>query len=115
MAGPTTAATPPDFDAEFFVPLRPFQQWSPGLTEKLVEELQQEFSKEFAGVDFNFSQYIQDNIEEGLSGVKGANSVKIMGPDLAVLEQTAAEVPSEWTRLKVSRTSGYFECLDSQT
>ena len=31
---------------------------------------------------FNFSQYIQDNVEEGLSGVKGANSVKIIGRDL---------------------------------
>ena len=80
-------------NAEFFVPLKPFDQWSPGMTkEKLVEELQTEFSREFVGVDFNFSQYIQDNIEEGLSGVKGANSVKIMGPDLAVLEQIAAQV-----------------------
>ena len=42
-----------------------------------------EFSKEFIGIDFNFSQYIQDNVEEGLSGVKGANSVKVIGPDLA--------------------------------
>ena len=50
--------------------------------EKLIEELQKEFAEEFAGIDFNFSQYIQDNVEEGLSGVKGANSVKIIGPDL---------------------------------
>ena len=34
------------------------------------------------GVSFNFSQYIQDNIEEAVSGVKGANSVKIVGPNL---------------------------------
>ena len=40
-------------------------------------------------MDFNFSQYIQDNVEEGLSGVKGSNSVKIIGPDLAVLEDIA--------------------------
>ena len=84
------------YNAEFFVPLKPFDQWPPGKTkEDLVKELQAEFSREFAGVDFNFSQYIQDNIEEGLSGVKGANSVKIMGPDLAVLEQIAAQVLSE--------------------
>ena len=44
------------------------------------------FAKEFVGVGFNFSQYIQDNVEEGLSGVKGANSVKIIGRDLATLE-----------------------------
>ena len=99
-------------NAEFFVPLKPFEQWSSGLTkEKLVEELQQEFSREFAGVDFNFSQYIQDNIEEGLSGVKGANSVKIMGPDLAVLEQTAAQVMSEMGQTKGVEDLGMFRVL----
>ena len=76
------------FNAEFFVPLKPFDEWPPNVTkEKLIDELQAEFSKEFVGIDFNFSQYIQDNVEEGLSGVKGANSAKIIGPDLATLEQ----------------------------
>ena len=51
--------------------------------------MQDEFAQEFVGIDFNFSQYIQDNVEEGLSGVKGANSVKIIGPDLARLEKIA--------------------------
>ena len=71
------------FNAEFFVPLKPFDEWPSGMTkEKLVEQLQAEFEAEFTGIGFNFSQYIQDNVEEGLSGVKGANSVKIFGPDL---------------------------------
>ena len=74
------------FNAEFFVPLKPFEEWAPGRTkENLIEDLQKEFANEFVGVGFNFSQYIQDNVEEGLSGVKGANSVKIIGPDLAIL------------------------------
>ncbi|HKW95444.1 MAG TPA: CusA/CzcA family heavy metal efflux RND transporter [Methylomirabilota bacterium] len=81
------------FNAEFFVPLRPADQWPRGMTkETLIKELQKQFSEEFPGVGFNFSQYIQDNIEEQLSGVKGANSVKIVGRDLATLEQIAAQV-----------------------
>ena len=60
--------------------------------EKLIEQIQKEFADEFVGIDFNFSQYIQDNIEEALSGVKGANSVKIIGPDLSVLERLGTEV-----------------------
>ena len=57
------------FNAEFFVPLKPFDEWPAGLTkDKLVEDLQAAFAKEFTGITFNFSQYIQDNIEEGLSG-----------------------------------------------
>ncbi|SPF50907.1 putative cation efflux system protein [Syntrophobacter sp. SbD1] len=100
------------YNAEFFVPLKPFGQWSPGRTkDDLVNELQSEFSREFVGVDFNFSQYIQDNIEEGLSGVKGANSVKIVGPDLAVLEQVAALVLSEMGRIKGVEDLGIFRVL----
>src|SRR6202012_5593454 len=78
------------FNAEFFVPLKPFEEWPAGKTkEKILEELQAEFPEKFVGINFNFSQYIQDNVEEGLSGVKGANSVKIIGPDLKMLEQIA--------------------------
>lgn len=54
---------------ELFAPLKPFDEWERGMTkEKLVAELQQRFEAEFPGVVFNFSQYIQDNVQEGLSG-----------------------------------------------
>jgi cobalt-zinc-cadmium resistance protein CzcA len=43
-------------------------------------------------VDFNFSQYIQDNVEEAASGVKGENSVKVFGNDLETLEKTANSI-----------------------
>src|SRR6202044_3535067 len=87
------------FNAEFFVPLKPFDQWPTGLTkEKLIDELQTEFANEFVGIDFNFSQYIQDNVEEGLSGVKGANSAKIIGPDLATLEKIARAATAEMAK-----------------
>src|SRR6516165_4819805 len=69
-------ATDPDgfFVAEFFVPLKPFEEWPSGLTKaKLVKEMATRLEGEFIGVDFNFSQYIQDNIEEAVSGVKGEN------------------------------------------
>ena len=81
------------FNAEFFVPLKPFGEWAPGRhKEDLVKDLQDEFAKEFVGIDLNFSQYIQDNIEESLSGVKGANSIKIIGPSLTKLEEIATQV-----------------------
>jgi cobalt-zinc-cadmium resistance protein CzcA len=81
------------FNAEFFVPLKPFEEWASGRhKEDLVKDLQEEFGREFVGIDFNFSQYIQDNIEESLSGVKGANSIKIVGPNLTKLEEIATQV-----------------------
>ncbi len=100
------------FNAEFFVPLKPFDEWAPGMTkEKLVDDLQKEFEKEFTGIGLNFSQYIQDNIEEGLSGVKGANSVKIIGPDLAKLEQIADVVMHEMDQVKGVADLGIFRVL----
>src|SRR5699024_285804 len=46
----------------------------------------------FPGVDFSFSQLIRDNVQEALSGVKGANSVKLFGTDLNTLEQTGRQI-----------------------
>ncbi len=100
------------FNAEFFVPLKPFDEWARGMTkEKLVEEVQAEFASEFPGVGFNFSQYIQDNVEEGLSGVKGANSVKIIGPDLGKLEQLADQIKHEMDQIKGVADLGIFRVL----
>ena len=99
-------------NAEFFVPLKPFEEWAPGMSkEKLINGLQSEFSKEFTGIGFNFSQYIQDNVEEGLSGVKGANSVKIIGRDLAKLEQLSDQVMKEMAKVPGVTDLGVFPVL----
>src|SRR5262249_30585183 len=75
-------------NAEFFAPLKPFNTWRRGLTkDKLVAAIQRRFDTEFVGIDFNFSQTIQDNVEEAVSGVKGENSVKLFGPDLEALQR----------------------------
>jgi cobalt-zinc-cadmium resistance protein CzcA len=100
------------YNAEFFVPLKPFEEWPRGYTkDQLVEELQRQFHAEFPGVEFNFSQYIQDNIEEGLSGVKGANSVKIIGPDLPVLEKLADQVLHQMSQVRGVEDLGVFRVL----
>jgi len=100
------------YNAEFFAPLRPQSEWKRGLTkDELIEELQKQFSNEFTGVTFNFSQYIQDNIEEGLSGIKGANSVKIIGPDLATLERLATHVLEIMDQVKGVTDLGIFRVL----
>jgi cobalt-zinc-cadmium resistance protein CzcA len=81
------------FNAEFFVPLKPADAWPGGITkEKLTQDMTDALVEQFPGVDFNFSQYIQDNVEEAASGVKGENSVKIYGNDLETLEKKAKEI-----------------------
>jgi heavy metal efflux system protein len=100
------------FNAEFFAPLKPFDEWPSGMTkDNLIEQLQSEFANEFTGIGFNFSQYIQDNVEEGLSGVKGANSVKIIGPDLVTLERLAGRVLAELDKVPGIADLGVFRVL----
>jgi cobalt-zinc-cadmium resistance protein CzcA len=93
------------FNIEVGAPLKPMEQWRTRpfrlfgrelwrqtITRGDIElELMDKF-REFPGLNFNFSQYIRDNVEEALSGVKGANSVKIFGNDLNVLEEVGARV-----------------------
>lgn len=99
-------------NVELFAPLKPVEEWPAGATKaQMVEELQSRFATEFPGIGFNFSQYIQDNVEEGLSGVKGANSVKIIGPDLATLEKLAAQVMGVMAKVRGVADLGVFNTL----
>ncbi|HBZ70607.1 MAG TPA: CusA/CzcA family heavy metal efflux RND transporter [Deltaproteobacteria bacterium] len=102
----------PFSNVELFVPLKPYDEWPTGLSkEKLTEEIQAEFQSELPGVTFNFSQYIQDNIEEAISGVKGANSVKIVGPNLETLTTLASQVRDEMSHVRGVTDLGIFPVL----
>jgi cobalt-zinc-cadmium resistance protein CzcA len=102
----------PFSNVELFVPLKSFDEWPKGMTkEKLTEQVQADFERELPGVTFNFSQYIQDNIEEAISGVKGANSVKIIGPNLEMLEKFAGQVRDEMSHVRGVADLGIFPVL----
>lgn len=81
------------FNCEFSVDLKPFDQWPRGLTKpELVQQMNGKLRRYFPAVSFGFSQNIEDNVNEAMSGVKGSNSVKVFGPDLATDEQIASRV-----------------------
>ena len=110
--------TDPDgsFLAEFFVPLKPQDEWTKGLTkDELIRQMSERLKREFIGIDFNFSQYIQDNIEEAVSGVKGENSVKIFGRDLVELERLSKRSRWSWPRSPASPTRPHSTCSGSPT
>src|SRR6516164_5166348 len=84
------------FDMEFFVDLLPKEKWRPVFhqdKELLIEAMDRELEK-IPGVFWGFSQPISDNLEEAVSGVKGALAVKIYGDDLKTLEEKGDEVVS---------------------
>jgi cobalt-zinc-cadmium resistance protein CzcA len=104
------------FNAEFFVPLKPFDTWPAGMDkEKLVDTMTKRLNDEFPGVDFNFSQYIEDNVEEAASGVKGENSIKLFGGDLEVLERTANKIKDVMSTVPGVADLGVFAELGQPT
>jgi cobalt-zinc-cadmium resistance protein CzcA len=71
------------FNAEFMVDLKPPDQWPAHLNKAgLISQIDRKFRDALPGVSFGYSQYIEDNVDEALSGVKAANSVKVFGPEL---------------------------------
>ncbi|MGD0158129.1 MAG: efflux RND transporter permease subunit [Terracidiphilus sp.] len=102
----------PFSNVELFVPLKPFDQWPKGVTkDSLTQQIQTEFENELPGVVFNFSQYIQDNVEEAISGVKGSNSVKIVGPNLETLTALAEKVRDQMSQVRGVADLGIFPVL----
>jgi cobalt-zinc-cadmium resistance protein CzcA len=100
------------YNIELFAPLKPSSEWPSGVTKaSMTNELSQELQEEFPGVIFNFSQMISDNVEEALSGVKGENTVKVVGPDLAVNEAKAGEIVDVMSEIRGVEDLGLFPSL----
>jgi cobalt-zinc-cadmium resistance protein CzcA len=105
---PDDGTDPTGFNVlQFFVPLKREHAWpvSPKYgrrrsKEELVEDMNRELNARFVGADWNFSQYIRDNVMEAMSGVQGDNSVKIVGPDLAELERLANQVKDRLAQVR---------------
>jgi cobalt-zinc-cadmium resistance protein CzcA len=102
----------PFSNVELFAPLKPLDEWPKGLTkDNLTNQIQAEFNNELPGVVFNFSQYIEDNIEEGISGVKGVNSVKVVGPNLETITKLADQVRDQMSQVRGIADLGIFPVL----
>jgi cobalt-zinc-cadmium resistance protein CzcA len=111
-------------NAEFFVPLKPQKEWAavkrrqgwatlfgalrPRTKAELIEDMKAELAASLPGVDWNFSQNIRDNVMESLSGIKGDNSVKIVGPDLDELERLANELKKSLEAIQGVEDVGVF-------
>ncbi|MFI5166325.1 MAG: efflux RND transporter permease subunit [Thermoanaerobaculales bacterium] len=97
---------------EFFAPLKSFAEWQHGISkDQLTDQLSAELRAAFPGVLFNFSQYLSDNVEEALSGIKGENSVKVIGPDLGTNERIAREIVEIMSPIPGIKDVGLFTSL----
>ncbi|WP_050403332.1 efflux RND transporter permease subunit [Bradyrhizobium embrapense] len=104
------------FNAEFFAPLKPAGEW-PDTHDKdvLTAQLLAQLQDKFPGVEFNFSQYLQDNVSEAVSGVKGENSIKLYGNDLQALTDTANKIKSVLSTVQGVTDLAVFTSLGQPT
>ena len=101
------------FNTEYFVDLKPKEQWRPVFRQnkdELIAAMSRELNK-IPGVVWVFSQPIEDNMEEAVSGVKGELATKIYGDDLNVLEQKADQIVSVMRQIKGIEDLGVFRVL----
>ncbi|HEY3975106.1 MAG TPA: CusA/CzcA family heavy metal efflux RND transporter [Candidatus Sulfotelmatobacter sp.] len=101
------------FNTEFFVDLKPKEEWRPIFHEdkdELIAAMQRELDK-IPGALWGFSQPIEDNMEEAVSGVKGELATKVYGQDLRTLEAKADEIVGIMRQIRGIEDLGVFRVL----
>ena len=101
------------FNTEYFVDLKPKDQWRPVFHENkeaLIAAIDREV-EQLPGVLWNFSQPIADNMEEAVSGVKGELAIKIYGADLRTLEAKGNEILNVMRNIKGVEDLGMFRVI----
>jgi cobalt-zinc-cadmium resistance protein CzcA len=116
------------YRVEIFAPLKPMKEWPRVVEvagwrsflygtkrqrtkEELTIAMNRKLRDSFPGIDWNFSQYIRDNVTEAIAGVKGDNAVKIFGPDLNKLEELAGEVKNRLEQVPGIQEVGIFTIM----
>jgi cobalt-zinc-cadmium resistance protein CzcA len=101
------------FNTEYFVDLKPKEQWRPVFHEDkdaLIAAMNRELTK-IPGVLWNFSQPISDNMEEAVSGVKGELAIKVYGDDLKTLEEKGDQIVNVMRTIPGIQDLGLFRVL----
>jgi len=100
------------FNSEFFIELKPYSQWKNFKNKSELEKaIRKEIQNIFPKADINISQYIQDNLEEVMTGVKGANAVKIFGDDLEILDKIATQFEERLKKIDGISDVGVFRAI----
>ena len=102
------------FNTEYFVDLKPKEKWRPVFhqdKDELIAAMNRELNDRIPGVVWGFSQPIEDNMEEAVSGVKGELATKVYGDDLHVLEDKADQIAEVMRQVPGVADLGVFQVL----
>ncbi|MBC7475955.1 MAG: efflux RND transporter permease subunit [Candidatus Sericytochromatia bacterium] len=98
------------FNTEYSIQLKNYSEWKKGETKSDLEErIKKQLDPLFPNEDISLSQYIEDNLEEAMSGVKGENSVKLFGDDLNKLDGLAKKIEARLNKVSGLSEVGIFK------
>ena len=103
------------FNQEYGLYFKKPEEWPKGSTKQTLMDRIYAYKAQIPGAEINISQYIKDNVDEALSGVKGENSVKLFGPDLFVLAEKARQIETELKKVEGIADVGVFDELGQPT
>jgi len=101
------------FNTEYFIDLKPKEQWRPGFhqnKDEVIAAMNRELEK-IPGAIWNFSQPIADNMEEAVSGVKGELAIKVFGDDLKTLEEKGDQIVGVMRTIPGIQDLGLFRVI----
>ncbi len=100
------------FNNEYYVGLKPYNQWKRGITkETLEDEIREKLKESVPNALISVSQYMQDNLEEMMSGVKGENAIKIFGENLIELDRLAKDFKDKIDKIPYIKEVGIYKEL----
>lgn len=98
---PDDGTDPVGFEnADLLMELTPREQWPGGVSkERLIDQIDARLRRQLPGVLFDYTQFVEDRVRDVMSGIKGANSIRVFGPDLAADEAIANRVAATIERV----------------
>ena len=103
------------FNQEYGLYFKKPEEWPKGSSKQALMDRIYAYKAQIPGAEINISQYIKDNVDEALSGVKGENSVKLFGPDLFVLAEKARQIETQLKQVEGITDVGIFDELGQPT
>jgi len=85
---------------EYSVGLKPRDQWTSAHDRDSLCDLMTRSLREIPGIDSQFSQYIEDNVNEAVSGVKSELAIKLYGEDPEKLQKYANQIVAAVKKVK---------------
>ncbi len=91
---------------EFNVNLKPRSEWTTASNREALADAMARNLAQVPGIDSQFSQYIEDNVNEAVSGIKSELAIKLYGEDPEKLQEYADKIADAISKVPGAKDVG---------